>query len=170
LKLFGSLTLSGVLVAGVLALTLVARKPAEQPVVTPVPPTNINIRVTSEVEPLRIENAYRLRVTADIPYGVHIYSIYQEGGAPATLLRLNPNLRISVLGEWGENPKPVVVKPDWSNVEMKVLTDRVVWSVDFKMIDWNGPTPPAINGTLLMYPCTDNMCYMPQEVQFTTGD
>jgi hypothetical protein len=117
---------------------------------------------------LRIENYYRLKVKALIPYGLHIYSIFQEGGPPATVLTLGPNYHISVVRDWAEIPEAQTVEYDWGSV--KVLKDSVEWVVDFKMVDFNNPIPPVVDGTLTMYPCTDNMCLMPQTVEFTTGD
>jgi hypothetical protein len=174
LKTLTSLLLGIVLVAGVLTLTVATKQTVEQPsVVTPIPPTNVNIFVMTEVEPLQIENAYRLTVKASIPAGLHIYSIHQKGG-PATILQLGPNFHISVLGEWSEVPAAQPVEYDWGVVN--ILTGEVEWSVDFKafdarQIDFNNPPSlPVVTGRLIMYPCTGNMCLMPQTVEFTTGD
>lgn len=169
LKTITSLLLGIVLVAGVITLTLATKQTVEQPsVVTPIPPTNVNIFVTAEVEPLRIQGYYRLTVRALIPAGFHIYSIFQAGGPPATALTLGPNPHISVVREWGEIPAAQPVEYNWG--VMNVLTDSVKWVVDFKVVDSSNPMPPVVDGIVTMYPCTDNMCLMPQTVEFTTGD
>lgn len=130
------------------------------------------IKVTTTLErwPVRgLFNVYeyRLVVEAVVPQGYHIYSMDQAPGGPIpTIIQLNPTPGLVQRTRWIETPRARVKYYDfWPDLPVKTLTGRVRWVTTFKTTGERQEIV-AIVGTLVVFPCSDTVCYNPQEIKF----
>jgi len=127
------------------------------------------VEVQAEIIPQRGSVPPKLRVTANIAEGWHIYSTTQASGGPLpTKIKIDPVKGVEISGAFQAEPKPAVtMEPEvWPGLSIETHEGKVTWTAPLEISQDVDFASLEISGFVEAQACNDSGCLPPERFDF----